>query len=171
MEHYKIYKLLNDSTASISVTKKMDRSKSFMKWPIFCFIKNIRSKTSMLRSDFCDYSNVCIFAKGKITVEGDNDDKIRNKKLIFKSNAPFRSCISKINNTFRDNAEELDVIMPMYNLLEYRDNYSMTSRSLRSYYRDEIYDSANENNDDGNKINNNKTITSKSLGNMQNHNI
>ena len=85
------------------------------------------------------------------------------KKLIFKSNAPFRSCISKINNTFVGNAEDLDMVMPMYNLLENSDNYSMTSGSSWNFYRDEINDSAIENNDDGNKINNNKTITSKSF--------
>ena len=45
------------------------------------------------------------------------------KKLAFKNNAPFVSCISKINNTLIDNAEDLDVVMPMYNLLEYSQNY------------------------------------------------
>ena len=53
----------------------------------------------MLRLDVCDYSNAYIFLKGRKTVERDNDDKTRNKKLVFKNNAPFRSCISKINNT------------------------------------------------------------------------
>ena len=89
--------------------------------------------------------------------------KKRNKKLTFKNSAPFQSCISKINNTFIDNAEDLDIVMPMYNLLEYSDNYSMTSGSLWNYYRDEINDDANENNAARNKINNNKTITSKSF--------
>ena len=84
----------------------------------------------MLRSDLCDYSDPYIFIKGAITVKGDNDAKKRNKKLIFKNNAPFRSCISKINNIFIDNAEDLDIVMPMYNLLEHSDNYSMKSGSL-----------------------------------------
>ena len=83
----------------------------------------------MLRSDFCDYSDAYIVVKGRITVEGDNDTKTRNIKLISKNNASFRSCISKINNTFVDNAEDLDIML-MYNLLEYSNNYSMTSRSL-----------------------------------------
>ena len=52
--------------------------------------------------------------------------KKRNKKLAFKNNTPFRSCISKINNTFIDNAEDLDIVMLTYDLLEYSDNYSMT---------------------------------------------
>ena len=55
---------------------------------------------------------------GKVTVEGDNSAKTRNKKkLIFKNDAPFRSCISKINSTFLNNAKDLDIVMPMYNLL------------------------------------------------------
>ena len=117
----------------------------------------------MLRSDFCDYSDAYIVVKGRITVEGDNDTKTNNKKLIFKNNAPFRSCISKINNTFIDNAEELDIVMLMYNLLEYSDNYSVTLVSLWNYCRDKVNDDVNENNADNNKINNNKTIISKSF--------
>ena len=88
----------------------------------------------------------------------------RNKKLTFKNNAPFRSCISKINNTLIGNAEYLHIFMPMYNVLEYNDNYSMTSRSLWNFYEDKINDSANENNDANNyRINKNKTTTSKSF--------
>ena len=71
----------------------------------------------MLRSDLLDYSDAHIFLKGRITVEEDNDAKIRHKNLIFKSNAPFRSCISNINNTFIDNVKDLDIVMSMYNLL------------------------------------------------------
>ena len=67
----------------------------------------------MLRSALCDYSDAYILAKVTITVEGDNDNKKRNKKLTFKNNAAFISCISKINNTFIDNAEDLDIFMPM----------------------------------------------------------
>ena len=75
----------------------------------------------MLRSDLCHYSNAYIVVKGRITVEGDNDNKKRNRKLTFKNNPPFRSCISKINNTFVDNTEDLDIVMLMYNLLQYSD--------------------------------------------------
>ena len=71
--------------------------------------------------------------------------------------------MSKINNTFKENAEDLDIVMTMYNFLEYSDNYFMKSGSLQNYYRDEINDSAIAINNDGNKINNNKTITSKSF--------
>ena len=63
-------------------------------------------------------------------VEGNDDDKKRDKKLSFKNKDPFISCISKISNTLINVAEDLDVVMPMYNLLEYSDNYSITSGSL-----------------------------------------
>ena len=111
----------------------------------------------------CDYSNAYIVVKETITVQGDNDDKTRNKKLTFNNYAPFRSCRSKIKNTFRDNAEDLDIVMLIYNLLEYSGSYSMTSGSLWNFYRNKINDSAMENNDYGNKTNNNKTVTFKSL--------
>ena len=62
--------------------------------------KNIRFKTSILTSNLCDFSDTFIVVKGTITIEGNNDDKTINKKLILKNNAPLRSCISKISNTF-----------------------------------------------------------------------
>ena len=96
--------------------------------------------------------------KSTVTVEGDNYNKTRNKMLIFENQAPLRSCISQIYNKFVDNVEELDTFMSVYNLLEYSDNYSMTSGSLWNYYRDEVNDAANENDNANNKINNNKTI-------------
>ena len=85
--------------------------------------KEIRIKTSMLRSDLCDFNDAYIIAKGNITLEGNNDVNKRNKHLAFKNNAPFINCISKINGVKTDNAEDLDVVMPMYNLLEYSKNY------------------------------------------------
>ena len=139
--------------------------------------KNIRFKTSILRSDLCDYSDAHIVVKRRISVTGNENANRRNKKLTFKNNAPFRSCISKINNTFVDNAEDLDNVMPMYNLLEYSDNFPMTSGSLQNYYRDEANDNVNEI-DDNDNINNNKTTTSKSfkyktkiIGSTSNNNI
>ena len=75
----------------------------------------------MLRSDLRDYSDAYIAVQGRISII-DTDDAIRrNKKLTVKNNALFRSCITKINNTFVNNAEDLDIVMPMYNLLEYSD--------------------------------------------------
>ena len=68
-----------------------------------------------------------------------------DKKLAFKNNAPFISCSSKINNTLIDNAEDLDIVMLMYNLLEYSKNYSKITRSFWNYYRDEPNSGANIN--------------------------
>ena len=97
---------------------------------------DIRFKTAMLRSNLCDYAVAYILVKGTITItsEGDNDAAKRlderNKGVIFKNCAPFTKCISRINNTDIDNAQDIDIVMPMYNLIEYSDNYSKTSGSL-----------------------------------------
>ena len=91
----------------------------------------------MLRSDLCDYSDAYVLVKGKITVTNPNDDANFNKELTLKNNAPFISCISKINGELAENAEDLDIVMPMYNLLEYSKNYEKTSGSLFNYYKDE----------------------------------
>ena len=90
----------------------------------------------MLRSDICYYSDAYIVIKGTITVEGTNDRDKHNGSLILKNNAPFISCVSKINGNLTENAEDLDVVMPMYNLIEYRKNYSKTSGTLFNYYKD-----------------------------------
>ena len=94
--------------------------------------KEITIKTSMLKSDLCDYSNAYIVVKGTITIVRPNGAK-RNKEVIFKNNAPFINCISKINGVKIDNAKDVDVVMPMYNLLEYRKNYKKTTGSLWNY--------------------------------------
>ena len=91
----------------------------------------------MLRSDLCNFSDAYIVVEGHITLEGDNDANKRNKNLAFKSNAPFINCISKINGVKIGNADDLDVLMPMYNLLEYSKNYRKTTEGLWNYYRDE----------------------------------
>ena len=99
--------------------------------------KPIRFKTSMLRSDLCDYSDAYVWVKGKITVTNPNDNANFNKELTLKNNAPFISCISKINGELVENAEDVDIVIPMYNFLEYSKNYEKTSGSLFNYYRDE----------------------------------
>ena len=76
----------------------------------------------MLRSDLCDFSDAYIVVKGDITVTNSNNAK-RNKSVTFKNNARFINCITKINSIKIDNAEDLDVVMPMYNLLKYSKNY------------------------------------------------
>ena len=98
--------------------------------------KEIRIKTPMLRSDLCDFSDAYIVVKGVITVTSPNNAK-RNKSVTFKNNAPFINCITKINGIKIDNAEDLDVAMPMYNLLEYSENYKETIGSLWNYFRDQ----------------------------------
>ena len=84
----------------------------------------------MVRLDLCDYSDEYIVVKGSITVERDGNNKKIDKEWSLKNNALFKSCISKVDNTFVDNTEYLDIFMPMYNLLEYSDNYSMTAISM-----------------------------------------
>ena len=107
--------------------------------------KEIRIKTSMLRSDLCDFSDAYIVVKGDITLEGDNDANKQNKNLVFENNAPFINCVSKINGVKIDNAEDLDVAMPMYNLLEQSKNFRKTTGSLWNYYRDEPSDPLSSN--------------------------
>ena len=102
--------------------------------------KEIRTKTSMLRSDLCDYSDAYVVVEWTITVAKKiftaddfeapnntadnanasntaNDNAFGEKKLVFKNNAPFINCSSKINDLKIDNAKDLDVAMPIYNLL------------------------------------------------------
>ena len=98
--------------------------------------EEIRIKTSMLRSDLCDFNDVYTVGKIIITVTNPNDAK-KNKAVAFKNNAPFINFISKINGVKTDNAEDLDVVMPMYNLLEYSKNDRKTTGSLWNYYRDQ----------------------------------
>ena len=132
MEHYKIFKLLNDSTISKFETKK-EIEVNDLSGGQYSANKNIMFKTPMLRSGLCDYSDACIVVKWRMSVTGTNAANRANEKLTFNNNAPFRSCITKINNAFIDNAEDLDIVMPIYNLLQYSDKYSeyfVTSGSL-----------------------------------------
>ena len=88
----------------------------------------------MLRSSLCDYSDAYILVKENIAVNKNAGAAAAanntGKEVIFKNCAPFTTCISKINNTQIDNADYIDTVMPMYNLIEYSDNYSKTSGSL-----------------------------------------
>ena len=106
--------------------------------------KEIRIKTSMLRSDLCAFSDAYIVVKGVIPVTYPNNAK-RHKAVTFKNNAPFINCISKIIGVKIDNAEDLDVVMPMYNLVEYSKNYRQTTGSSWNYYRDEPSDPLSSN--------------------------
>ena len=107
---------------------------------------DIRFKTTMLRSNLCHYADSYILVKGTktITGEGDNAGETqadeRDEGVTFKNCTPFTKCISRINNTEIDNAHDIDIVMPMYNLIEYSDNYTKTSGRLWQYYKDILND-------------------------------
>ena len=87
----------------------------------------------MIRSGLCDYGDVYMLVKGTITVpntEAAASPNNRNKKVIFTNCAPFSDCISEINSKEIYHAKDIDVIMTMYNLIDYDDNYLKTSGSL-----------------------------------------
>ena len=138
--------------------------------------KSIRFKTPMLRSDLCDYSDAYILVKGTITVTapGANNDanNIRDKKnrpLILKNNAPFVSLITRINSELIEDADDLDIVMPMYNLLDYSKNYRKTIGSLYNYYRDELTNDGNDNFANRNVVNSNTfKYKNKIIGNTYN---
>ena len=106
----------------------------------------------MLWSNLFDYSDVYILVKGtiKVTAPGvnKNANNIRDKRkrpVILKNNAPFVSYITIINGELIEDADDLDIVMPMYNLLKYSKNYRKTIGSLYIYYRDELSDDADNN--------------------------
>ena len=103
-------------------------------------------KTTMLRSNLCDYTDAYTLVKETITITGAGDDDAakwldeRNKGVIFKNCALFTKCLSRKNNTDLDNAQDIDIVIPMYNLIEYSDNYSKTSGSLWQYCKEDPND-------------------------------
>ena len=124
--------------------------------------KQIRFKTSMLRSDLCDFSDAYVVVKGIVTVSADERDRDEmNRQVILKNNAPFISWISKINGVLVENVEDLDVVAPLYCLLKYSKNYSKTSVSLWNYYRDELTDETNDNNESNKKVTKSKSFKYK----------
>ena len=94
----------------------------------------------MLKSSICDYSDPCIL-NGTISVANTTtqgaDANNNNKEVVSKNYAPSIDCISEINNTQIDNIKDLEVVILMYYLIEYSDNYSKSSRSLWQQYTDE----------------------------------
>ena len=127
MEYQKITNLLNDASNKSSQIRKRNwvETNDDIRGA-YSPDKQIRFKTAMLRSSLCDYSDAYILAKGNIsvnnTVAAGAAANNTNKKVIFKNFAPFTHCISK--TTQIDNAEYIDIVMLMYNLIEYSDNYS-----------------------------------------------
>ena len=97
---------------------------------------DIKFKTTMLRSNLCDYADAYILVKVTITITGAGNDDVtkqadeRGKSVTFKNCAPFTKCKRRINNTDIDNAQDIDIVIPIYNMIEYSDNYSKTSGSL-----------------------------------------
>ena len=137
--------------------------------------KSIRFKTPMLRSNLCDYSDVYILVKGTITVNGvvngaENDIVRRNRPLILKNNAPFVLCITRINGELIEDTDDFDIVMPMYNLLEYSKNYRKTIGSLYNYYRDELSDDTNPDHFPNRNVVNSETFKYKNkiIGNTYN---
>ena len=136
MEYQKITNLLDDASSNQPSKFKTRnwvevKDESRGKYNVN---SQIKFKTIMLKSSLCDYSDAYVHVKGTITVNNtavaDADANNTNKKVIFKDCTPFTICISEINNTQVDNAKHIDIVMPMYNLIEYSDNYSKTSGSL-----------------------------------------
>ena len=154
MEYDKINKLLGSESENLSkfVTRGYVKVNSLSNTNNEN--KSIRFKTPMLRSDLCDYADAYILVNSTITVTSQGNvirDK-KNRPLISKNNAPFISLITKINNELIEDADDLDIVIPMYNLLEYSKNYKRTIGSLYNYYRDELSDDADNNNFDNIKV-------------------
>ena len=137
MEYQKIASFLNNSLDKPSKS----RTKNWVEINhesrgVYTTASDIKFKTTMLRSSLCDYADAYILVKGTIIITGTGNyaaarrtDR-RRKNIILKNCAPFTKCISKINNTEIDNAQDIMIIMPIYNLTEYSNNYSKTSGSL-----------------------------------------
>ena len=124
--------------------------------------KNVRFKTPMLRSDLCDYSDRYIVVKKTIdfSAAAANEDDKAEKSVAFKNSALFTLYISKTNNSLIDSWEDLDIVMPMYNLLEYSDNFSTTSGSFWNYYLEET-DGVDDNSSQGKSFKYKTKITGK----------
>ena len=172
MEYNKINNLLGNESENLSrfVTRDYDRVNSLSS--TYDKNKSIRFKTPMLRSDLCDYADAYILVNGISTVAGNELRGRQNRPLILKDNAPFVSCITRINNELIEDADDLDIVMPMYNLLEYVKNYIKTIGSLYNYYRDELNDDANLNNFANNNVasSNSFQYKTKIIGNTYNIN-
>ena len=142
MEYQKIANLRGDNTLN---QRSKFRTRNWVEINgesrgVYDVNSQIKFKTTMLKSSLCGYSDAYILVKGTITVnntaaEGAGANNT-NKKVIFKNCAAFTNCISEINKMQRDNAKDIDIVMPMYNLIEYSDNYAKTTGSLWQYCKD-----------------------------------
>ena len=93
----------------------------------------IKFETKVIKPNLCDYSDAYILVTGNITAAGGDT----NTKAAFKNCAPFTRCVTRINNEHAEVAENLGIIMPMYNLIEYSDNYADSFGSKYQFKRDE----------------------------------
>ena len=195
MEYGKINNLLlseDNEKLSNFVTREYARVNSLL--DTYNENKSIRLKTPMLRSNLCNYSDAYILVKGTITVTApgvnNNANNIRNKRnipFILKNNAPFVSYITRINGELIEDADDLDIVMSMYNLLEsddldivmsmynlleYSKNYRKTIGLLYNYYRDELSNDSDDDNFDNIKVVNSNTFKYKNkiIGNTYNVN-
>ena len=141
MEYQKIANLIDDTPNQPSkfrtrnLVEINDESRG-----VYNVNSQIKFKTTMLKSSLCDYSDAYILVKGTISVNntaaaGAAADNT-SKKVIFKNCAPLTNCISGINNTQIDSTKDIDIVMPMYNLIEYCDNYAKSTGSLWKYSKD-----------------------------------
>ena len=137
MEHQKIANLLESTSDNLSKFRTRNWVEINDESRGNYANSDIRFKTTMLRSNLCDYADSYILVKGTMTITGEGADAAaeradeRDKEVTFKNCTTFTKCISRIiNNTDIDNAHDIDIVMPMYNLIEYSDNYSKTSGSL-----------------------------------------
>ena len=164
MEYDKINNLLGRESENLSkfITREYVRVNSLSN--TYNENKSIRFKTPMLRSDLCDYADAYILVNDAILVNGLNPRDRQNRPLILKNNAPFVSCITRINNElieYAEDADDLDIVMPMYNLLEYSKNYRKNIGSLCNYYRDELNNDADNNNFANNNVVSSNTFNIK----------
>ena len=142
MEYQKIANLIDDNTLNQSSKFRTrnwieinDESRG-----AYNVNSQIKFKTTMFKSSLCDYSDAYILVKGTISVNNTAAQGAAanntNKKVIFKNCSPFTTCTSEISNTQIDNAKDIDIAMPMYNLIEYSDNYAKTTGNLWQYCKD-----------------------------------
>ena len=150
MEYDKINNLLGNESENLSkfFTRQYVKVNSLSN--TYDENKSIRFKTPMLRLDLRDYADAYILIKGTITVAGNHPRDRQNRPVISKNNAPFISCITRINGELIEDADDLDVVM--YNLLEYSTNYRKTTGSSYNYHRDELNDDADLNNHPNNNV-------------------
>ena len=170
MEYDKINNLLDSESENLSkfITRNHVKVNSLSN--TYNENKSIRFKTPMLRSDLCDYADAYILVNGTIPVARNQPRDRQNKPVNLKNNVSFVSCITRINGELIEDADDLDIVMPMYNLLEYSKNYRKAIGSLYNYYRDELDNDANPNNFANNNVisSNSFQYKNKIIGNTYN---